>query len=62
MVSVTAFDLEGTPGPTRSRTIRLNRDVPLAPGSVFGGWNPRIGFSDVNDIVEIQWAATSSPT
>jgi hypothetical protein len=61
VVSVTAFDVEGTPGPTRSRTIRLNREVPAAPGSVFGGWNPRIGFSDVNDIVEIQWARNVEP-
>ena len=61
VVSVTAFDLEGTPGPTRSRTIRLNRDVPARPQDVFGGWNPRIGFSDVNDIVEIQWARNVEP-
>ena len=61
VVSVTAFDLEGTPGPTRSRTIRLNRDVPAAPGNVFGGWNPRIGFSDKNDIVEVQWGRNVEP-
>jgi prepilin-type N-terminal cleavage/methylation domain-containing protein len=61
VVSVTAFDVEGTPGPTRSRTIRLNRDVPAAPGSVFGGWNPRIGFSDVNDLVELQWERNVEP-
>jgi prepilin-type N-terminal cleavage/methylation domain-containing protein len=61
VVSVTAFDAEDTPGPTRSRTIRLNRDVPVAPQDVFGGWNSRIGFSDVNDIVEIQWARNTEP-
>jgi prepilin-type N-terminal cleavage/methylation domain-containing protein len=61
LVSVTAFDAEGTPGPTRSRTIRLNRDLPSVPQDVFGGWNPRIGFSDVNDIVEIQWARNTEP-
>jgi prepilin-type N-terminal cleavage/methylation domain-containing protein len=61
VVSITAFDAEDTPGPTRSRTIRLNRDVPVKPEDVFGGWNSRIGFSDVNDIVEIQWARNTEP-
>ena len=61
VVSVTAFDASDTPGPTRSLTIRLNRDVPLAPQDVFGGWNPRIGFTDVNDIVEVQWARNDEP-
>jgi prepilin-type N-terminal cleavage/methylation domain-containing protein len=61
VVSVTAFDVADTPGPTRSLTIRLNRDEPLAPQDVFGGWNPRIGFSDVNDIVEVQWARNDEP-
>jgi prepilin-type N-terminal cleavage/methylation domain-containing protein len=61
VVSVTAFDVADTPGPTRSLTIRLNRDVPLAPQDVFGGWNSRIGFSDANDIVEIQWARNEEP-
>jgi prepilin-type N-terminal cleavage/methylation domain-containing protein len=61
VVSVTAFDAEDTPGPTRSRTIRLNRDFPDPPADVFGGWNPRIGFSDANDIVEIQWARNTEP-
>jgi prepilin-type N-terminal cleavage/methylation domain-containing protein len=61
VVSVTALDKEGVPGPTRSRTIRLNRDIPSAPQDVFGGWNPRIGFTDVNDIVEIQWGRNIEP-
>jgi prepilin-type N-terminal cleavage/methylation domain-containing protein len=61
VVSVTAFDAEGTPGPTRSRTIRLNREVPSAPQDVFGGWNPRIGFTDAPDIVELQWARNIEP-
>jgi prepilin-type N-terminal cleavage/methylation domain-containing protein len=61
VVSVTAFDAADTPGPTRSLTIRLNRDAPLAPQDVFGGWNPRIGFSDANDIVEVQWARNDEP-
>lgn len=61
VVSVTAFDAEDTPGPTKSRTIRLNRDIPAAPQDVFGGWNPRIGFSDTPDIVEIQWARNTEP-
>ena len=61
VVSVTAFDVADTPGPTRSLTIRLNRDAPLAPQDVFGGWNPRIGFTDANDIVEIQWARNDEP-
>jgi prepilin-type N-terminal cleavage/methylation domain-containing protein len=61
VVSVTAFDVADTPGPTRSLTMRLNRDAPLAPQDVFGGWNPRIGFSDANDIVEIQWARNDEP-
>ncbi|HEX5895158.1 MAG TPA: prepilin-type N-terminal cleavage/methylation domain-containing protein [Thermoleophilaceae bacterium] len=61
VVSVTAFDIADTPGPTRSLTIRLNRDAPLAPQDVFGGWNPRIGFTDANDIVEVQWARNDEP-
>jgi len=61
VVSFTAFDAEDTPGPTRSRTIRLNRDVPSGPGDVFGGFNPRIGFSDNHDIVEIQWSRNNEP-
>jgi prepilin-type N-terminal cleavage/methylation domain-containing protein len=61
IVSVTALDQEGVPGPTRSRTIRLNRDIPSAPQDVFGGFNPRIGFTDVNDIVELQWARNTEP-
>jgi prepilin-type N-terminal cleavage/methylation domain-containing protein len=36
VVSVTALDKDGVPGPTRSRTIRLNRDIPAAPQDVFG--------------------------
>ena len=61
VVSVTAFDVADTPGPTRSLTIRLNRDAPAIPQDVFGGWNSRIGFSDANDIVEIQWARNEEP-
>jgi prepilin-type N-terminal cleavage/methylation domain-containing protein len=61
LVSVTAFDAEGTPGPTRSRTIRLNRDTPAAPGDVFGGFNPRAWATDVNDIVELQWSRNNEP-
>ena len=61
VVSVTALDKDGVPGPTRSRTIRLNRDVAAAPQDVFGGWNPRIGFTDVHDIVEIQWGRNVEP-
>jgi len=60
VISVTAFDDEGTPGPTRSRTLRLNRLVPSAPRDVFGGWNPRTGFA-LKDIVEIQWARNLEP-
>ena len=60
-VSVTAIDKEGVPGPTRSRTIRLSRDVPIAPQDVFGGFNSRIGFTDAHDIVEIQWARNTEP-
>jgi prepilin-type N-terminal cleavage/methylation domain-containing protein len=61
IVSVTAFDAEGTPGPTRSRTIRLNRDAPAAPQDVFGGWNSRADFTDAQDIVEIQWVRNTEP-
>ena len=61
VVSVTALDKEGVPGPARSRTIRLNRDVPTAVQDVFGGWNPRIGFSDAHDIVEMQWSRNIEP-
>jgi prepilin-type N-terminal cleavage/methylation domain-containing protein len=61
IISVTAFDVEGVPGPTRSRTIRLNRDAPAAPANVFGGWNPRADFTDAQDIVEIQWARNTEP-
>jgi prepilin-type N-terminal cleavage/methylation domain-containing protein len=59
IVSVTAFDAEGTPGPTKSRTIRLNRDAPVAPDDVFGGFNPRWG--DATDIVELQWSRNTEP-
>jgi prepilin-type N-terminal cleavage/methylation domain-containing protein len=61
VVSFTAFDAEDTPGPTRSRTIRLNRDVPSAPQDVFGGYNPRLGYPTHQDIVEIQWARNNEP-
>ena len=61
LVSVTAYDAEGTPGPTRSRTIRLNRDTPSPPGDVFGGFNPRAWASDVTDIVELQWSRNNEP-
>lgn len=61
LVSVTAFDAEGTPGPTKSRTIRLNRDIPSAPGDVFGGFNPRAWGPDATGIVEIQWARNNEP-
>jgi prepilin-type N-terminal cleavage/methylation domain-containing protein len=61
VVSVTAFNAESVPGPTRSRTIRLNRDLPAAPQDVFGGWNPRADFTDVQNIVEIQWARNTEP-
>ena len=59
IVSVTAFDAEGTPGPTKSRTIRLNRDAPAAPQDVFGGWNSRWG--DATDLVELQWVRNTEP-
>jgi prepilin-type N-terminal cleavage/methylation domain-containing protein len=61
VVSFTAFDAEDTPGPTRSRTIRLNRDIPSAPQDVFGGFNPRIGYPTNQDIVEIQWSRNNEP-
>jgi prepilin-type N-terminal cleavage/methylation domain-containing protein len=61
VVSVTALDKDGVPGPTRSRTIRLNRDIPSSPQDVFGGFNPRIGFPDAHDIVEIIWARNTEP-
>ena len=60
VVSVTAYDEEGIPGPTRSRTLRLNRLIPSAPQDVFGGWNSRSGFA-LKDIVEIQWARNLEP-
>jgi prepilin-type N-terminal cleavage/methylation domain-containing protein len=59
IVSVTAFDAEGTPGPTKSRTIRLNRDAPAAPEDVFGGWNSRWG--NATDLVELQWSRNTEP-
>jgi prepilin-type N-terminal cleavage/methylation domain-containing protein len=61
LISVTAFDAEGIPGPTRSRTMRLNRDAPAPPADVFGGWNPRADFATSHDIVEIQWARNTEP-
>jgi prepilin-type N-terminal cleavage/methylation domain-containing protein len=61
VVSFTAFDAEDTPGPTRSRTIRLNRDIPTGPQDVFGGFNPRIGYPTNQDIVEVQWARNNEP-
>jgi hypothetical protein len=60
VVSVTAFDEEGTPGPTRSRTLQLNRLIPSAPQDVFGGWNSRAGYA-LQNIVEIQWARNLEP-
>ena len=32
LVSATAFDADGRPGVVRSRTVRLNRDLPAGPG------------------------------
>jgi prepilin-type N-terminal cleavage/methylation domain-containing protein len=61
VVSVTAFNAESVPGPTRARTIRLNRDLPAAPEDVFGGWNSRADFTDAQNIVEIQWARNTEP-
>ena len=61
LVSVTAFDAEGTPGPTKSRTIRLNRDVPSPPDDVFGGFNARAWGPDATNIVELQWARNNEP-
>lgn len=61
LISVTAFDAEGIPGPTRSRPMRLNRDAPAAPADVFGGWNSRAAFATAHDIVEIQWSRNTEP-
>jgi hypothetical protein len=61
LVSVTAFDAEGTPGPTRSRNIRLNRDTPSPPDDVFGGFNPRAWGPDATNIVELQWSRNNEP-
>jgi prepilin-type N-terminal cleavage/methylation domain-containing protein len=61
IISVTAFDADGVPGVTRSRTIRLNREAPEAPKDTFGGWNPRLGFTDVGDIVDLQWVRNNEP-
>jgi hypothetical protein len=55
VISVTAFDAEGRPGVTRSRTIRLNRDAPAKVENVFGGWNARL------DVVDLQWNRNVEP-
>jgi hypothetical protein len=55
VISVTAFDAEDRPGVTRSRTIRLNRDVPSKVENVFGGWNARL------NIVDLQWTRNVEP-
>ena len=55
LVSATAFDVDGRPGVARSRTIRLNRDLPAAPADAAGGWNA------LRSVVEIEWARNPEP-
>jgi len=57
VISATAYDSKGRPGPTRSVTIKLNRDPARAvtPSPPFGGWNARLG------IVEIEWNRNPEP-
>ena len=55
LVSATAFDADGRPGVPRSRTIRLNRDLPEAPPSVAGGWNA------LRNVVELEWSRNPEP-
>jgi prepilin-type N-terminal cleavage/methylation domain-containing protein len=57
VISATAYDSKGRPGPTRSVTVKLNRDLPLAvtPSSALGGWNARLG------VVEIEWNRNPEP-
>ena len=57
VISATALDSKGRPGPTRSVTVKLNRDLPIAvsPSPPFGGWNARLG------IVEIEWTRNPEP-
>ena len=55
IVSATAFDDKGRPGASRSRTIRLNRDTPLAPQEFRGGWNARLG------VVDVDWSRNEEP-
>ena len=61
IVSVTALDQEGVPGPTRSRTIRLNRDIPARRRTSSAASTRASEFTDAPDIVEIIWARNTEP-
>jgi prepilin-type N-terminal cleavage/methylation domain-containing protein len=49
VVTATAFDSNGNPGPTRSTTITLNRRKAYAPGSLVGGHD--------SSFVDLLWSA-----
>jgi prepilin-type N-terminal cleavage/methylation domain-containing protein len=55
VISATAYDDRGRPGPTRSRTIRLNRDLPQPPANLDGGWNALRG------VAEMDWSRNPEP-
>jgi prepilin-type N-terminal cleavage/methylation domain-containing protein len=55
VISAVAFDDQGRSGPTRSRTIRLNRDLPDPPADARGGWNA------LRSAAEIEWNRVNVP-
>jgi prepilin-type N-terminal cleavage/methylation domain-containing protein len=55
LISAVAYDADGRAGVPRSRTIRLNRDLPEAPRNVVGGWNA------LRSVVEVEWDRNSEP-
>jgi prepilin-type N-terminal cleavage/methylation domain-containing protein len=55
VISAVAFDDRGRSGPTRSRTIRLNRDLPPPPADTRGGWNA------LRSVAEIEWNRNNVP-
>ena len=56
-ITATAYDANNRPGPSRSVTVKLNRDLPMAvsPSPVRGGYNPRLG------VVELEWDRNPEP-
>jgi prepilin-type N-terminal cleavage/methylation domain-containing protein len=55
VISATAYDDLGRAGPSSSRTLRLNRDEPLAPTGFKGGWNA------LRNVVDLEWNRNNEP-